>query len=451
MSLRKKVGRWALIFWQILTVPVIALALILHFDASLAHRLSGVRFGTVTVAAVLSCAAVISSAWAYVSGPLGFLKKHVKEPYEPVGDEDERRLTGAARDLAKELHHYAEVEIFRRGLKNPEPLPVRWHEVNARADASGKLVGAGIDAVHVGAIGAIGGQMLDGGLRRIVLVGEPGSGKTAITLFLQRDLIVTVAKPADLVPLVLSLSTWNQESTVLDWATARLEERYPDLGKPFGTSGESVARRLIYDGRIWLVLDAMDERSRRLLGRVFTALNDLGWDYPVIVTCRTAEYLEASRSAGAAGLSSRLAKARIFELLAPQKAAIEEYLVGTTEPAPWEPVFDVLRRRTSPLAQALSTPLMVSLAHRIYQREPAKLAALLAANRFPDRITVENHLLDNLIKSAYGADAPRATRYLRFIAQHVTAREGDDYLVPSGKGVVPMQDNGQDIAWWRLI
>jgi hypothetical protein len=87
------------------------------------------------------------------------------------------------------------------------------------------------------------------------------------------------------------------------------------------------------------------------------------------------------------------------------------------------------------LAAALSTPLMVWLARRVY-RAPATDPAELV--RLPDRAAVEEHLLDGLIPAAFDDehrgrwDVGQATRYLRFLADHLTARRE------------------QDVAWWRL-
>lgn len=445
-------GRWVLVVCRILMIPIVAAMVVLHYDTSLAHRLGSPRIGAFTVTAAVALVGAVYAAWNNVQGVLDTLKQKVDKTYTPVREENERRLNAAAKDLAGILREGADAEIDKRGLRNPTPLPVRWRQVAAGA-GSGGAAPEELARVHVAAPSEIARLVRDSKRGRFVLIGEPGSGKTAVTLFLQRDLID--ADPNAPIPFAVPLSTWNTEVELLDWAAAQLEERLPQFAEKLSEdSPDTVAKWLLRRRRIRLVLDAMDELPDKLLTRVFTKINDKGADFPVLLTCRTADYRRAIARAGAAGESRELLDAQVFELLAPRTKFVETYLGDTQDETRWEGVFAWLRRPESPLAQALSTPLMVWLTRRVYYRgrHPDELADLLERGELASREEVENHLLDGLIPVVYADEnAPRKARYFRFIAQHVKARTESEYRLPSGEGLVTMVDSGQDIAWWRLV
>lgn len=445
-----KLGRWVLAAFRMLAVPIIAAILVLHYDTSLAHRLGSVRVGAVTVAAAVSVMLVAFVAWSSVKSLVDALQERFDEQFTPVSVQNERSLSEAAEDLGVTLLKSAKKEIENRGLLNPEPLPVRWRRVVVTGPDGTALEGRGPERVDP--LEQIAGAVRGSKMKRFVLIGEPGSGKTAVTLFLQRDLIDQDASGP--IPLALPLSTWNTDIDLLDWAAARLEERIPRFARPLSSdSPDSVAKQLLHGKRIRLILDGMDELPDDLLARVFSRINDKGADFPVIITCRTADYRRAARGAGAAGESCELANALVFQLLAPRTEVVEKYLGGTQAKGRWDRVFASLQKPGSPVAEALNTPLMVWLAHRVYQdSHPNLFADKLARGDFANPEAVKNHLLDGFIPAVYkDHDAARKERFFRFIAEHVTARAKSKYQLPSDKGLLTMVDDGQDIAWWRLV
>lgn len=444
-----KLGRLVLIVCTILAFPAAGALLFLHYDPALARRLGSLRIGAVSVAAALSAVGVANGAWSTVQVPIGYLRKKYGTPYTAVSEENDRLLDKAAKDLGVILRKGADQEIGIRGLIYPPPMPVRWHQVEATGPGGATLQRIGL--VRVDPLTNIARSLR--ALRRFVLIGEPGSGKSAVTLFLQRDLID--ADPAGAVPYLVSLSTWDTETDLLDWAAARLEERNPSFAKPLSEGGsESVAMRLLSDGRVSLILDGMDELSDDRLIRVFTKINERGVNFPVVITCRTEDYERATQTAGAAGGSVKLANAPLFQLLAPRLKVVEDYLTESQAPGRWDNVLAALRSKDSPVAQALRTPLMVWLARRVHEHvHPDEFAAKLKLRDYDNHEAIENHLLDRFIPEVYRDDkaAARKARYFTFIAEHVYARNGTEYKLPVGDKLESMVDDGQDIAWWRLI
>lgn len=133
------------------------------------------------------------------------------------------------------------------------------------------------------------------------------------------------------------------------------------------------------------------------------------------------------------------------------RIAGEQAITFLSHPAPsqsrWQPVLDHLRQQPhSPLAQALSTPLMVVLAHIAY-RDPTTTPATLLELR--DRDSVTRVLIDRFVTRVYQAEHPtprtvakthrlqaydpdRAARWLSFLAYHL------------------YQTGTRDLWWWQL-
>jgi len=120
--------------------------------------------------------------------------------------------------------------------------------------------------------------------RRLVVLGEPGSGKTVLALRLLLDLLEHRKKDQDQpVPVRLNAASWNVKTTFTSWLTT-------SLARDSRVAGE------LAKGRVVPVLDGLDEmdppgdppcRARDAVKQ----LNDPPWgDRPVIVTCQADVY-----------------------------------------------------------------------------------------------------------------------------------------------------------------
>jgi hypothetical protein len=136
----------------------------------------------------------------------------------------------------------------------------------------------------------------------------------------------------------------------------------------------------------------------------------------------------------------------VVELRPLDAETVRRYLcddaAGPAARARWEPVLAVLSTE-APVAQALRTPLMVSLARTIYNPRPGEQTEAL---RDPaelcdqtDRAVVESLLFDAFSPAAYRHDpggrwkAQDAKRWLVFLAGHLEHTIGRP-----------------DLAWWQL-
>ena len=348
-----------------------------------------------------------------------------------------------------------------RRLNDPYPLPVSWEAADASlADDWDVLVtlamsGAGWPIPDSRAEWASKPEDLTGGgnqlvgllnripTRRLVVLGEAGSGKTMLMVRLVLDLLADRVKGGP-VPVIIPLASWNPAGQDLhEWLADRLPIDYPLLVSASvrtGLIGRLLSARLIVP-----ILDGLDEMSEQARILAIAAISgSLRPGEPVIVTCRSEGYQNSVQHS--AGTSTAIRAAAVIRLCPLQPDQVANYLIkdvgGARASARWAPVLAMLGTPT-PTGQALTTPLMVSLARVMYNPRTGESAEDLASPAelcsFPDKTAVEAHLLDGLIPASYRPrlsdhwDARRAKRWLEFLASHL------EY-----------QAKSPDFAWWQL-
>ncbi|GAA3383294.1 NACHT domain-containing protein [Cryptosporangium minutisporangium] len=339
--------------------------------------------------------------------------------------------------LAAAVQVVWEPELRRRRLHHPHPLPTAWntlgpplsdHWANIRSDGreeSLDLDGV-VDRDHPDALHRI---VRDTRLRgRIVVLGEPGSGKTALML---RAVVRLIDERAatDRVPVLLRLSTWDPDQQSLDqWIAARLEVDYGQRAR--------IPRRLLLP-----LLDGLDEMPTARRPRALAAIsNTFDPDAPLLLTSRTREFCEALGVAR----PRPLAAAAIVELTPLPAALVRRYLQHTGHHGvAWHQLFRRDAENGGHLAAALDQPLWVDLAREAYNRPSQAGDELAELLTLPNREAVHARLLDRLVPALYvdpssnPSDGDRwhrthAERWLRFLAADMCARRT------------------QDIAWWEL-
>jgi predicted NACHT family NTPase len=229
-------------------------------------------------------------------------------------DADEARsLEEIADGLAARLRSQWGAEAEARGLNDPYPLPVAWTaadpplagdlDVLKRLAASG--AGWSAQGRETWARGP--GDLAGGGDRkladvlamvptgRLVVLGEPGAGKTMLMVGLVLDLLHPDRRSGGgPVPVLASLASWDPVSQDLHgWLGATLITDYPDLGAaaPPGSAGDNRFEALLEAGLIVPVLDGLDEVPESARPAAITRINkELKPGEQVVVTCRTEQY-----------------------------------------------------------------------------------------------------------------------------------------------------------------
>ncbi|PSR69237.1 hypothetical protein C8258_04845 [Nocardia sp. MDA0666] len=348
--------------------------------------------------------------------------------------------------LAGAVREQWQAEERLRRLPDPRPLQLHWE--NCRRDGVMDYweVIRGVEGCDTPI--ELGGRLCEIvevferiPSRRLVVLGEPGSGKSVLAMQFTLT-AVRRRSPGDPVPVLMPVASWNPgEASLAAWMEARLCVDYPLLGGR-GASGSTLAHDLIIRGRIWPVLDGLDEVPEELRGEVITALNrTLTVGDPLLLTSRSAEYEAAVDAAG-----DVVTAAAVIELTPLGLEEVAAYLRVTSAPRrganKWDPILTHLHDHPQDrLASVLTTPLMTSLARAAYSDGRADPGELLDATAFDSREAVETHLLDQAIPAGYASESSpagrngdavvEAERRLRFLA-------GD--LDRSGE---------RELAWWK--
>ncbi len=346
-------------------------------------------------------------------------------------------LADAASQLAYELRTRLRREEELRQIHDPVPLPVRWGPAPDNlidSWANIRKAGPGDSAAPLelaGELDDIVGVYRKIPSGRLVVLGRAGSGKTILTIRFVLGLLDANA-PADPVPVIFSVGSWNPGTTALrDWLIEQLLRDHPGLGAP-GPDGSTLAAALVETGRILPVLDGFDEIAAGQRRPALAALNATA--LKLLVTSRVDEYRAAVESTDV--LTS--AGAVVLTDLTPDDLA--GYLPRTTRKGGhagtvWAPVLAEVRAHPDgDLAAVLTTPLMVGLARTIYSDTPDHdPAELLDAGRYDTRDAIERHLLGSFVPTVYQHQpVDRVEHWLGFLAHHL------DRL------------GTHDLAWWQL-
>lgn len=374
------------------------------------------------------------------------------------GTADEESVHGRAehldrttRDLAEAVGEQWRAEARLRRLQDPEPLPVGWtpaephlsdHWANVTAGAAEPPAGPSALAGHLAQVADTYALVPS---RRLVVLGEPGAGKTVLLLQLALDLLAGRG-PDDPVPVIFGLATWDPRTRSLpDWLEERLIAGYPATAAR-DPAGVTRARRLLELGRVLPLLDGLDELPEPVRPEAVHALNrDLGRGDPMVLTCRARDYADLVAAADV------ITSAAVVELRPLSWETVGAYLTRTAPPRPgrtaetaWAPVLrEVEQDPRDAVCRTLRTvfgsPLMAGLARAVHS-DTSNDPRTLLERRFADPAVLEAHLLDGFVPAAYGdlPDAPEAhgpdgaIARLAFLAHHMQRR------------------GTRDLAWWEL-
>ncbi len=127
--------------------------------------------------------------------------------------------------------------------------------------------------------------------RTLLILGEPGSGKTIALLQLARELVKRAQDPEHRLPVVLNLSSWQGEKqTIAEWIVEELDNR-----SKYGVS-KSIAQRWLKKQQLLLLLDGLDEVRAEKRSACIDALNAFQGEHhmEMVVCCRIGDYKDLS-------------------------------------------------------------------------------------------------------------------------------------------------------------
>ncbi|MFF9870403.1 NACHT domain-containing protein [Streptomyces sp. NPDC013953] len=385
-------------------------------------------------------------------------------------------LQTAADGLAQAVKKQWDDEAQLRRVNDPYPLPVGWRAAEddlaepwplltelARAWPGGPPGDPALWPHHATGLAGADAQIAEVftdrvPTRRLVILGEPGAGKSVLLIRLLQDLIERRTGDSP-VPVVFSLASWNARQPLKTWLAEQLRRTYPGLRSPAPTpvtiagGPGDLAQALLDAGRILPLIDGFDELPPALHPMALDALNRaLPAKQPLVLASRAAPYRDALAHPGT---TVRLNGAAAIQLLPLTPDAAATYLRrdagGPEAPAAgrWDAVAARLGTDT-PVGHALSTPLGLFLARTIYNPRPhsaPKPSAphpdeLCDTTAFPDRATVDTHLFQAFVPAAYAPDSPHPPRW--------STAQANRAFVFLARFLQYQRAGSPDLAWWEL-
>ncbi|WP_113701780.1 NACHT domain-containing protein [Nonomuraea lactucae] len=396
--------------------------------------------GTVAVAAAVNVTAGMLTqqwdvAWLAATGVLvvaggGLQAWLIVAEGSGRSDGVDERLARAAELLAEEVGVRLRGETERRDLGRPAPISLTVRPTGRPVQALPEALLGGIGPIgHAAVDGAEGVADLFRGLpiRQLVILGEPGAGKTVLAMLLTLALLRERSAGA-LVPVFLPMASWNPDTRLDTWMADRLVEDYPVLARSYG---RGTARRLVETGRVLPVLDGLDEITASSFEEVIKRVDLVFPDGAgFVLTCRAQEF-----EAAVVEFDVPLSRATIMEIERVTARSAIAYLPATSlDRDRWEPLLDRLRAEPDgPLATALTTPLMLYLVRTTYEHPGTRPAELLDVSRFGTARAIEEHLLDAFVPATY---APY---------------HGLPYApVQAGRWLGTLAHAPRELRWWNL-
>ncbi|NER91568.1 NACHT domain-containing protein [Moorena sp. SIO3A2] len=243
--------------------------------------------------------------------------------------------------LEKSLYHQVLIEL---GLEErPDAITNPLSEILEIGDDSPQPVPKGTKVIDVF------DQIGTG--RTLLILGEPGSGKTTTLLELARDLIARAEQDTNqLIPVVLNLSSWAKErQTITDWLVEELNTIYKVPKK--------IVKAWVSQQQLLLLLDGLDEVKADYRNNCIAALNTFHQEYG-------AELVVCSRIKDYQALSNRLnfQKAVYIKLLTLEQVCHYLNRVGTELTG-----LRTLIAEDTVLQELAQSPLMLNIMTLAYQ------------------------------------------------------------------------------------
>ena len=236
---------------------------------------------------------------------------------------DQLTLGQVADQLAVAVQTQWEAEARHRRLYDPHPLPVAWQPTElslvegwqdlittATSWPGGPPTTPASWATGPAGLAGSGNDLADTLARvptgRLVVLGEPGAGKTMLLIRLLLTLLARRIAGGP-VPVLVGLAGWNPiDHDLTSWLTSRLTRDHPGLAEPAPSAAGAGSRvQALVDHRLLLpILDGLDELPQPMLAQAITRLNDvLPLGQGVVVASRLAAYRTATTPATASTTS----------------------------------------------------------------------------------------------------------------------------------------------------
>ncbi|NEN98838.1 MAG: NACHT domain-containing protein, partial [Moorea sp. SIO3I7] len=236
---------------------------------------------------------------------------------------------------------------------------------------------------------------------RLLILGEPGSGKTTTLLRLAEDLVKQAEQNhAAPVPIIFELSAWKNDQQPLDqWLVAQLKDKY--------SIDEKISQKWLKNHQLLPLLDGLDELGIDRQRLCITKINQfLKQDIQRrgVVCCRLEEYKDGD---------SKLDKLNgAYCLQSPNDVQIQEYLQRLGKREFWQVLSSDAQMR-----ELADKPLFLNVMVTAYQGQPITNKAQLWSAYVEERLTLPLNKQNYPKGVPYGDEDTR--HWLTYLAQQL--------------------------------
>ena len=254
----------------------------------------------------------------------------------------------------------------------------------------------------------------------MLILGEPGSGKSTMLLELARDCIESALQDDDLpIPIVFNLSSWGSGRSIDEWLIDELRKMY--------SVDKKTAREWVENDDLSLLLDGLDEVKLDNRDKCVKAINDFRQEHGIglqlAVCCRVADYkaLPTQLNLSGAILIQPLTQSQIdayFKRAGPELRNARQFL-----------------KKDKILQELVKQPLFLNVVTLAYRGETqrsieSKGLRTLEARRKHLFDTYVTKMFERLMRTKIDSFSPTDTkRWLSWLAQKMLEHNHDPYLL----------------------
>lgn len=249
---------------------------------------------------------------------------------------------------------------------------------------------------------------------RLLILGEPGAGKTTELLIVAQRLVEeAIENDSSPVPILFELSSWTPDTPILEWLGKQLYQAY-GVSKQLA---EKLAHQWVQQNQILLLLDGLDELGQSSQVACIAALEDFLASHgalSALVCCRREEYEQGGRQL------QQLKGAVYLQSLEP--AQIRQYLKDLDR----EPLWKQIQGQSELLALA-QRPLFLTMLVVAYQGQQIRDGAALFDAYIQKQLHDPNH--QGTYRPGKGKTTEQTLHYLVWLARQLEQRSETEFLI----------------------